>query len=94
MSKTEHRKVRKSRKLPSAPATGTAFDLVRLPIPCPECGKVIRKPFRQLVASDSLKCPSPDCGHCIDLTTKESRAYLRHFSEFFAQFKTVAPRQR
>lgn len=65
--------------------TGTAFDFVRIEVPCPECGKNDLQRLAELVASDATTCRA--CGSAIDLTDHDWRTRLAEEAEKFKQIK-------
>ena len=80
---------RKSRISPLAPITGTAFDWVRIEVPCsdPKCNKSNLQSLRQLVTIDHTTCRS--CRAPIDLTIEPWRSLVAHAAEDFKRFKVV-----
>ena len=59
--------------------TGTAFDYMRMDVPCPQCGQRNKEPISKLVASNSVACRS--CRVLIDLTAKDTRAGIAKFAD-------------
>jgi hypothetical protein len=43
--------------------TGTAYDFMRMDLPCPECGKTNKEPICELVANDTAACRVLRLGH-------------------------------
>jgi hypothetical protein len=82
----EEKLARRSRTRPLAPLTGTAFDWVRIPVPCanPQCQQSSLQPLRQLVASDHTTCRS--CRTTIDLTVEPWRTLIAHSADLYKSF--------
>jgi hypothetical protein len=69
----------------TAPATKTAFDTARIPVPCEKCGAHDTQRLTELVANHKTLCGR--CKAVIDLTTEKWRA---RFAEQAAIFKKLA----
>jgi hypothetical protein len=54
--------------------TGTAFDFIRIEVPCPQCGKADLQILRKLVGASDTICSF--CGGTIDLSSKEWQTLL------------------
>lgn len=68
-----------------APLTGTAFDFIRIGIPCPQCGKENMEPLAELVVNDDVGCDY--CGAVIDLRANGWPAKLRKLADEYKQIK-------
>lgn len=66
---------------------GTAFDFIRIDVPCPQCGKNNKEPLAELVVGDAVPCRF--CGEIIDLTGEDWRVSLAKQAEEFKQIKIV-----
>jgi rubredoxin len=64
---------------------GTAFDFVRIDVPCSKCGQNDKQRLAQLVASDTTTCDY--CGAVISLTDHDWRTRLAEEAEKFKQIK-------
>jgi hypothetical protein len=71
-----------------APATGTALDFIRVPVPCPQCGQHDLQLLAELLANDATTCRF--CGHVIDLTAEDWPARLADEARQAIQIKPVA----
>jgi len=67
--------------------TGTAFDFMRMDVPCPKCCKTNLEPIRELVANDTVPCRH--CGEIIDLSAKDTRAGIVKFAEQAKEIKKL-----
>jgi len=70
--------------------TGTAFDYMRMDLPCPECGKTNKQPISKLVANDSVRCTY--CGLPINLSAKGTRASIAEFANKAKEIKKLRGR--
>ena len=68
---------------------GTAYDFIRIEVPCPQCGQNDLQRLTELVASDTATCRG--CGHVIDLTSHDWRTRLAEEAEKFKQIKIEKP---
>jgi len=59
--------------------TGSAFDFIRMDLPCPKCGKTNKEPISELVANGTVTCRY--CGKTIDLSAKDTRASIAKFAK-------------
>ena len=59
--------------------TGTAFDFIRVPVHCAQCGKESPLPLRELVALDTIVCPF--CGKDVDLKARQAE-FLKLADEY------------
>mgnify|MGYP001445131701 CR=1 FL=1 len=57
--------------------TGTAFDFMRMDLPCPKCGKINKEPIRELVANTACRY----CGETIDFSREDTRASIAKFAK-------------
>ncbi len=64
---------------------GSAFDFVRIDVPCPQCGKNDLQRLAELVASDTTTCRY--CGATINLTSHDWRTRLAEEAKKFKQIK-------
>ncbi len=71
----------------SSEITGTAFDFVRMDLPCPKCGKTNQERISELVANDAATCSY--CGEVIDLRAQDSRARIIKFAEQAKEIKKL-----
>lgn len=69
----------------SAPPTGTAFDFIRIDIPCPQCRKDFKQLLRELVVNDTAACPR--CEFAVDLKTNGWPIKLAELAQEFKQIK-------
>ena len=67
------------------PLTGTAFDFIRIDIPCPECREDFKHPLREMTVSDSAVCPR--CEFAVDLKAEGWPARILKLSEEYKQIK-------
>jgi len=67
--------------------TGTAFDFMRMDLPCPKCGKTNKKPISELVTNNTVTCGY--CGETIDLSAKDTRASIAKFAEQAKEIKKL-----
>lgn len=70
-----------------AERTGSAFDFVRVELPCPECGKNDKQPIAELIANDTATCRY--CGNVIDISTKDWRTRLAQQAEVLIKIKPL-----
>lgn len=78
---------RKSRIRKRAAPTGTAFDFIRIEVPCPQCGKQTLQPLAELAVNTDATCGY--CGNRIDLSSKEWRDEIAQLSHDYQQIKPV-----
>ncbi len=69
----------------SSEITGTAFDFMRMDLPCPKCGKTNKEPISELVANDTAACRY--CGETIDLNA--TRASIAKFAKEAKEIKKL-----
>jgi hypothetical protein len=62
-------------------------DVIKIPVPCPHCGKEGLETVGWLVRHDVTPCGN--CRVPINLRTAEWRAYLDPFAEFLDQIGSV-----
>lgn len=68
-----------------AAPTGTAFDSIRVGVPCPQCGKKDLQPLAELVANDATECQF--CGFTIDLHAEGRHVELLQLADEYKQIK-------
>jgi hypothetical protein len=61
-----------SRVRKRAALTGTAFDFIRVEVPCGKCGKAGLQPLAELAVNDNAECRY--CGETIDLSDAVAKA--------------------
>jgi len=70
-------------------ATGTAFDFIRINVPCPDCVKKTKSKndprllLADLVAKTMIDCSR--CGHSIDLKTPDWKLRIREATELLLE---------
>ena len=65
----------------------SAFDFIRLPVPCPQCGQDHPQRLTELVASDNIACLS--CGAPIDISSKEWRSFIDEAADLYKTIRRV-----
>lgn len=65
-----------------------SVDFIRLPMPCPSCGRNSLQPLRTLVTDSLVVCTH--CGDGIDVSNKTSRAFINKARDFYAQFRDLS----
>jgi len=63
----------------------SAFDFIKVSLPCAKCGKDSLQPLRDLMPKSETVCPR--CGAVIDLTNARTQAFLRKEAEKFKKIK-------
>jgi predicted RNA-binding Zn-ribbon protein involved in translation (DUF1610 family) len=70
-----------------AALTRTAFDFIRVEVPCPQCGEKGLQPLAELEVNMDAVCPY--CGTVIDLSSQRARAEIGQHSEEYKQIKRI-----
>ncbi len=70
-----------------AARTGSAFDFVRVELPCLKCGKNDKQPIAELVVNNTATCRY--CGNVIDISTRDWRARFAEQAEILIKIKPV-----
>ena len=68
-----------------APFTGTAFDFIRVEVPCSKCGKRSKQPLAELIVTDATDCSY--CGSVIDIHSEGHQAELLRLAEIYKEIK-------
>jgi hypothetical protein len=72
---------------------GTAFDFVRIEIPCMSCGRDSHQPIRDLAANDNnVVCTS--CSNPIDVSSQEWQAFIAEAADTFKKIQILKPLPR
>jgi hypothetical protein len=79
------RRPRATRK--TAPRTYSAFDFIRIELPCPKCRKKDLQPLSELIVNDTAECRY--CGNIIDISTKAWRTKLAEQAEVYVKIKPM-----
>jgi len=59
----------------------SAFDFIRLPVPCPHCGKESLQWLTDLVASDEVTCGF--CQGTVEVGSKEWRSFIDEAAQLY-----------
>ena len=63
--------------------------IVRLEVPCSECGETDLQRLSELVANNSFACGY--CGASIDVSSKEWRALINETAESLSHIRVISP---
>jgi predicted RNA-binding Zn-ribbon protein involved in translation (DUF1610 family) len=59
----------------------SAFDFIRLPVPCPNCGQEDLQRLTDLLSSEEFTCLG--CGELIDISSQEWRAFINQAAQLY-----------
>jgi hypothetical protein len=63
----------------------SAFDFIRLPVPCPHCNQEDLQRLTDLVSSNKVTCNT--CQGSIDISSKEWRAFIDQAAQLYKSIR-------
>ena len=69
------------------PLTRTAYDFIRIEVPCPQCGQVTLQPLRKLESNDTTACPG--CAAVIDTSSEKWRAAIKSAVDLYRSIRVL-----